>query len=191
MFVLFACVHAVNGAAGLSSDKLSEKGAYVESIGAVAWWGASLSTVVFAWDIYKWIRKGPRVKVSTKCNVIYPDSRVVSEQQLENGASKELAQYCHIEIVNLGEQNTTIMGIEGASDRKKGEPQAMISGSVFVAHDGKSVPFVLRSGEFWSGRLEMDHLRFLGSRGRPYIAVKFSHKTSPFRAYPSLDGPLS
>ena len=157
-------------------------------ISAVAWWGAILSTLVFAWDVYKWMRKGPRVKVIARCNVCYPDSRVISEKEVDGGTRRELADYCHIEIVNLGELPTTIMSFEGAHTRKRTEPQAGLSGSVFVAHDGKTLPQVLRSGEVWSGRVEMDHLRFLASRGKPYIDVRFAHNAKPVRVYPSLSG---
>ena len=32
----------------------------------VAWWGAILATIVFAWDIYKWWTAGPKLRVSVQ-----------------------------------------------------------------------------------------------------------------------------
>lgn len=156
----------------------------MDKISWVAWWGAVLSSIVFAWDIYKWARKGPRVKVLTRCHVSYSDARVVSTQQTEHGTSTELADYCHIEIANLGETATTVISLEAMHDRKKTEPQASVSGSAFQQHHGKVLPAVLAPGGMWSGRIEMGNISFLAKRGRPYIAVRCSHKDQPIRAYP-------
>jgi hypothetical protein len=34
-----------------------------------AWWGAVLATVVFAWDVYKWAKSGPRVVMTVQTHM--------------------------------------------------------------------------------------------------------------------------
>jgi hypothetical protein len=36
---------------------------------AAAWWGAALATIVFGWDIYKWLTSGAKITLSATGNM--------------------------------------------------------------------------------------------------------------------------
>jgi hypothetical protein len=151
----------------------------VQSIDLVAWWGAGLATVVFAWDVAKWLRDGPRLRTRVLVNTAYLDGRILSVEQLADGKREEMAMYCHLEVVNAGTLPTTIMGISATHSDRDRKGQMSITGQRFISHHGKVLPHVLAPGEVWSCRLEMTDLRNLAERGDPYIDVVVSHRRKP------------
>src|SRR5947207_1951208 len=66
----------------------------------VAWWGAVLSTVVFAWDVYKWRRTGPKVRTSARTNMKTLNIPQYDGQTL-----------FVIEVANDGDRPTTITNV--------------------------------------------------------------------------------
>lgn len=158
----------------------------MQGIDYVAWWGAVVATLVFAWDIAKWLKDGPRIRKRVQPNTAYPDSRVLSTEKLEGGESKEIALYCHIELVNTGTLPTTIMGISATHSRDKKSGQVSFGNEYFTLHYGKTLPHVLGSGEVWSCRLEMADLQKLAERGKPFIEIFVSHKRKPEVIWPEL-----
>lgn len=152
----------------------------------VAWWGAVVATLVLAWDVAKWLRAGPIVKTRIQLDTWYPDGRVIKVEKDEHGESKELADYCHIELVNIGNFPTTIMGISASHLEKKNQAKMSCSDQRFTLHYGKMLPHVLPPGEVWSCRLEMSDLFRLSKRGKPYIEVHLSHMKKPFKIWPKL-----
>lgn len=142
-----------------------------------AWYAAAIATAVFVWDIVKWFRNGPRLRVNTMCNVGYPDGRVLAKQQLEGGGeSATLAEYCHIEVLNIGGQPTTLMDIQVTIAPRANGIQVSAAGPAFTVHAGNhSLPALLGIGEMWSARLEMSYLENIASQGRPVISIRASH----------------
>jgi len=65
-----------------------------------AWWGAILATVVFAWDVFKWIRRGPRLRVRA-----YPNMQTAVGGKLED------ARYISVSVTNIGGSKTTIRNV--------------------------------------------------------------------------------
>lgn len=158
----------------------------MQGIDYVAWWGAVVATLVLLWDVAKWFRSGPKIKQRIQLDTFYPDSKVLSVEKLESGESKELAAYCHIEIVNTGTLPTTIMGISATHMGGRQNGQASLSNQSFTPHYGKTLPHVLPPGEVWNCRLEMSDLHMLARRGEPYIEVFVSHKNSPIVIKPKM-----
>lgn len=155
-----------------------------------AWWGATVSTTVFAWDIFKWSRTGPRLRLRVVSNTWYPDGRIVSAEQLSGGGEcKQLAEYCHVEVLNVGDRPTTIINIEATHRVGKTGVQIGASSGAFVAHFGRSLPTLLASGEMWSARLEMNHLLDIAVHGRPIIRIRASHSDKQFEVFPSVERP--
>src|SRR6266702_2994411 len=63
-----------------------------------AWWGAILATIVFAWEIVKWFRAGPRLRV-----------RTAPEMQMEDGCGGlSPEKYITFSVVNVGDAPTTV-----------------------------------------------------------------------------------
>ena len=142
----------------------------MQGIDYVAWWGAVVATLVLLWDVAKWFTSGPIIRQRIQLDAFYPDSKVLNVEKLENGESRELAAYCHIELVNTGTLPTTIMELSATHVRGKRKIGRMsISSQRFIPHYGKTLPYVLRPGEVWSCRLEMSDLHKLAKWGRPYI----------------------
>jgi hypothetical protein len=158
----------------------------MESTTLAAWWGAGAGTGVLLWDIYKWWSKGAKFKILTRCNVAYPNSRVVKTEMTAHGSRSELATYCHIEVRNIGESSATLISITATHTDKKKSGQMFCSGPSFESLDGKALPVVLSQGAIWSVRIEMDQMQALLGRGRPYLELHCSQRTKPLRAYVDL-----
>lgn len=156
----------------------------MQGIDYVAWWGAVVATLVLIWDVAKWFKAGPNVKPRARLNTYYPDSRVLKVEKLENGESKELAAYCHVELVNTGTLPTTIMDISASHTRGANELQMTATNQRFTPHHGNVFPHVLPPGEVWSCRLEMSDLHKLAERGKPFIEVRVSHRPRPIVIWP-------
>lgn len=144
----------------------------------VAWWGAVVATLVLLWDIVKWQVAGPKVRGTVKVGVCYADSEIISTKHTSNGTETSLQNYCHIEVVNVGTQPTTLLGIE-ATHKKSRKYRINITSEAFKGHFGKTLPLVLSPGELWSGRLSIEHYESLSQHGAPEIHLNLSHRKSP------------
>jgi len=144
-----------------------------------AWYAATIATAVFIWDIIKWLRNGPRLRITATCNVSYPDARVNTKRLLDDGGeAAELAIYCHIEVLNVGSQPTTLISIEAANKSGPKGIRVSCSGPAFTVHAGShSLPALLGAGEMWSARIEMSRLESIAEHGSPVIQVRASHRT--------------
>jgi hypothetical protein len=152
----------------------------------VAWWGAVVATLVLLWDVAKWLKAGPVIRVRIQLDTWYPDGKVIKVEKIEHGEMKELAEYCHIELVNVGKLPTTVMGIEGSHQAKSGRMKTSLSSQSFTPHYGKQLPYVLPPGEVWSCRFEMVNLLRLLEQDKPYIEVHLSHNNKPLMIWPKL-----
>lgn len=146
-----------------------------------AWYAATVSTTVFLWDIVKWLRNGPRLRINTECNVAYPDGKVIEKRQLDSGVeAATLADYCHIEILNIGGQPTTLIDIQVKNEPSANGAQISYSGPAFHTHCGsKGLPTLLGPGEMWSGRIEMSCIDAIAEHGRPVLHVRSSRRPKP------------
>ena len=60
-----------------------------------AWWGAGLASLVFGWDIYKWMTAGPRLFLKAS-----PNMQLVGD--------RSGTEHVFVEVVNRGDKPTTI-----------------------------------------------------------------------------------
>jgi hypothetical protein len=153
----------------------------------IAIYGAVVATFVLAWDIAKWLTSGARLRVHTRCNVCYDDARVIKVTQTESGEARELAEYCHVEITNAGDQPATILSIDATHKVKRGRSQMFYGGVQFIPHFGKTLPHVLSPGEVWSARFEMPLLNQLAERGKPIIRISTSKSKRFLLVWPKLE----
>lgn len=148
----------------------------------VAWYAAILSTIVLVWDLAKWWRAEPRLRVTARANVGYPDSEVVRETELPDGVRVgEMASYCHVEIVNVGGRPTTLTRVEVFSRNKnKVRGEVFLSTSNFTVHKGSDpLPAKLAPGEMWSARLDMRQLESLRQFGAIHISARATYRNRP------------
>jgi hypothetical protein len=149
----------------------------------VAWYGALLSSAVLTWDLAKWWRAEPRLRITAKRDVAYTDAEQMEEVQEADGTKFGiLATYCHVEIVNTGGRATTLITVEAFSQGKnKGE---MFVGSTnFKIHRGsEQLPAKLGPGEMWSARLDMRQLEGMEKFGAVSIRARAAYREKPIES---------
>lgn len=144
---------------------------------AVAIYAAVLSTIVFLWDIAKWLREGPRLRFTAKKNTFYEDSPRVNIVKTEYGEQGDVVTYCHIEVSNVGNAPTTILNIEATFKPrlfKKSKFKIFLSHIAFQPHGNRPLPATIAVGEIWSARVEMNRINNLAQYGTPVIRLKTS-----------------
>ena len=137
----------------------------------VAWWGAIVATLVFLWDIYKWLKSGPSVVVSAQPNM-----------QTFGGLTQSLGgtNYVVVEAVNKGNKKTTITHLVGyhySSFIKRLLKKR--SAAFFVANTGltQPLPHILEPGERWLGIIEQNEdLEKMARQGYLYCGISHSLK---------------
>jgi len=142
----------------------------------VAWYGAVVATVVFLFDVWKWARHRAALRVTIRPNVCYHDGEVEKVEKTDHGETGTLKIYFHIEVTNVGELPTTLMGVSSTT-RFRGVFERLIAwrkkklvgefaNYTFTAHYGKQPPFVIGPGEVWSCRIPNDIVLHLCVQGR-------------------------
>ncbi|MBM2837537.1 MAG: hypothetical protein HW415_162 [Deltaproteobacteria bacterium] len=128
---------------------------------AAAWWGAITATLVFVWDIYKWIKSGSNLRITASPNM----------QLLYNEIPKTTdPKYVFVEVSNTGDKRTTITNLVGVCYQsfwgwlfwRKPDINFIVPTHALA----KPLPYVLEPGERWSG---------MGTR-RFYCGVCHSNK---------------
>ncbi len=114
----------------------------------VAWWGAIIATLVLIWDIYKWKRTGPILRVRVKSNM-----KTTGIPMYENDT------LVVIEAVNMGDRPTTITLVgtvyyKSFFDRLQKKPhQHFVHPNPILT---QQLPYVLEPGKIWSGAIKQD-----------------------------------
>lgn len=148
----------------------------------VAWWGAILASIVLIWDIAKWMKGGARIRSIIKFNVSYDDGKLLSEEAIEGGVVRQYQNYCHIEFANIGKLPTTLMGLIASSKAESNaKDEFTVMDQAFTPHWEKKLPFVLKPGEIWSCRIEMNRYCRLLDCGKPIFSATFSHLKNPLK----------
>ena len=111
----------------------------------VAWWGAVLATIVLLWDVFKWRRTGPRIRMSVR-----PNSTIYSDPELEG---KTLIL---VSATNVGDRPTTLESLRyiwypNWCNRlmQKSEKKWYVKNPGLA----NSFPYKLEVGERWDGRV--------------------------------------
>jgi hypothetical protein len=152
---------------------------------AVAWYAAILSTTVLAWDFAKWWRAEPRLRISARANVSYPDGEVIHREKRPDGTEVgTLASYCHVDIVNTGGRPTTLIGVEAMSKRPgKNGGEMGVGANAFTRHRGSDeLPVKLAPGDMWSARIDMRKLEGLEQFGPVRITARTAYREEPVEA---------
>jgi len=131
---------------------------------AAAWYGAVLATLTFGFNIVKWMLERPRLRIRI-VPTCYADGEVLKVEKTEHGEVTTLADYYHVEIVNVGERATTIMGVEAKAGFSG------YAGSAFLPHDDKKVPYAIGPGDVWSCRVRRDKIDGLRPTGMPKLQI--------------------
>lgn len=139
----------------------------------VAWWGALLSTVVFGWDVYKYVHAGPRLRLSVQSGM------VGMNMPLYEGKTLILAS-----VNNRGDRPTTITNLcceylEKRRFHRKNRSGASIVGFPSLA---QQLPFELKPSGTWSGIAIQDaETERRATEGEMYMLLFHSHSEKPVR----------
>ena len=148
----------------------------------VAWWGAILSTIVFVWDIYKWRRSGPKLRL-----------RVQTGMEMLNASEHEGKTLLVIEVVNYGERPTTITNAVFVSYSSLWSRLRKRHSKVFllpIPSTEQPLPFELKPGTIWRGiGVQQQGLEDAARNGYLYCLVAHSHRGAPLRQRVKLTPP--
>ncbi len=115
-----------------------------------AWWGASVATIVLCWDIYKWLKEGPKIVMSMS-----PNMKVIGDPEREG------ITWVSVTISNTGTRPTTLKNIgmeyyENLFDRirKKTSTAAIFPN----ASTSFPLPRVIKPGEEWNGLIPQERV---------------------------------
>ena len=136
-----------------------------------AWWGASIATIVLAWDVYKWKHSAAKIKLSASPNMT-----------MLGAADPQLAgtTFVSLEVVNIGARATTITHLVGfhysnnwMRMRRKADTSFVVMNNAF----DKQLPFELQPGARWMGGFEQNKdLEKMGNSG--YLCLGVIHATA-------------
>jgi hypothetical protein len=62
----------------------------------MAWLGALTGTAALGWDVLKWFKDGPRLRVKVRPNTWYGDAEVIQTEKTEHGEATEYHTYNHV-----------------------------------------------------------------------------------------------
>jgi len=149
----------------------------------VAWWGAGLSTAVFAWDIWKYRHAGPKLRFQVRTGVPSEDATVALASRIACGG-----KFIQTEVTNYGDRPTTLTNMElyyfdkpwsWARLRNRPTKEKVLNNP----NPAQPFPCELKPGGVWRGRLmeQMPELVEWGTTGALYFELYHSHHTKPVR----------
>lgn len=141
----------------------------------VAWWGAIVATLILIWDVYKWKRSGPMLKVTARPNM----------RSMEKNSE---GVYIIVEVSNIGDKSTTLTHLVGVCYKSR---LAMFhrkpNYSFFVPNTMSTnpLPFLLIPGDHWMGGIDQRNLekefkeKSIKNISYLYCGVNDSSKSKP------------
>lgn len=139
----------------------------------VAWWGAIVATLVLLWDVYKWSRSGPDVRVeATPSMKVFPKLPHTGD-----------TTFIFVAATNHGAQSTTITHLAGVHYPSLWHKLARRGAQHFVVFNnalGSAFPHVVGPGERWTGAIDQDDATTkYGKGGLFYCGVFHSRSRKP------------
>lgn len=139
-----------------------------------AWWGAIVATLAFLWEVFRWLRKGPRIQVKTTTNMKANDIPGIDETDT----------FIFVEVINIGDGPTTITNFgvdvyDGLISRLKDRPQSryVLTGQNYF---GPPIPHVLEVGKRWTGGINQRQFdKTFITEGNLYAAVFHTFSKKP------------
>jgi hypothetical protein len=140
----------------------------------VAWWGAILSTIILAWDIYKWRTSGPKLRVTIQTGMLS-----------FNIPEYEGKQLVTVNVTNYGNQPTTITTLGF-----KFYPNILFKirnkhTKAFIIPEPNTMqptPFELKQGNLWNAIVvQTSDLVDMARSGHLICELYHSHQEKPVR----------
>lgn len=166
------------------------------AIDIVAWYGAILASAVALFDLVKWFRSRARLRVVVAPKTIYEDGGFSGVEKTAFGEARSCISYYHIEVINMGELPTTIVGIKATTralgrwrrSAKINGDETSYSAQAFIPHFGERLPHVLGPGQMWSCRVPERLIDSLRSAGLPKLEIRATCRRAPLYTPFALGG---
>ena len=150
----------------------------VDKLDPIAIYAAAVATAILIWDVAKWLRSGPRVKLRA-----LPSMETFNDPDPQRKGKT----YILVVVTNIGSSPTTITHLAIAyyknqwdRVRRKTKKQGIII--IGQASPHLPLPHVLRVGEEWSGMIEQNpELVQMAKNGVLYADVYHSVNNRPAR----------
>lgn len=140
----------------------------------VAWWGAILSTIVLAWDIYKWRTSGPKLRVAVQTGM-----------QTFNMPEYDGKTLILVYVTNYGDRPTTItnLGLKFYPSAWAKIRNKATKAFVFPRpNTAQPLPFELKQGNLWCGIGEQTpEVLAMAKSGHLICELYHSHVNKPVR----------
>lgn len=143
----------------------------IDTTKVIAWWGAILSSTVFAWDIYKWGSSGPKIRLSVETNMKTINHPLFDGQTLMIATASNNGP--DTTITNLGFLYfPTLISWIRRKPRK-----GFVSSNPSPA---QPLPFLLTQGGHWQGMTTQSaEIEEMLRSGRLYCNLYCSHSNRP------------
>ncbi len=141
-----------------------------------AWWGAVISTLVFIWEVFKWIHRGPLVKL---------DMEILGNMKMFPKPPKD-ETFISVRVSNTGEIPITLTKLAFVHYRwwfkyflnLKAEKSFIVPQPISTM----PIPYKLDTGSIWDGNiLQNDEVNELYKTGYICILLFHSGKMKPIR----------
>ena len=141
----------------------------------LAWWGGILATIVFIWDVWKHVSKGPRLRVTVQTNM-----------EMVNGPpayhNKALLM---VRVVNIGDGSTTIENLGYLFFKKRPwrlKANAEKAAVVNNPNPAQRLPHELGPGGVWIGTtIQEAQIEEWATTGFLYMCLYHSHSKREVR----------
>lgn len=138
-----------------------------------AWWGATVASLAFLWNVLAAIRSGPRVKVTVTPEIqVYPIQAPTYEKT-----------FVAVRAVNVGTGKTTITNCAGYYTTnilgvllKKYRQPFMINTSNQTGHP---IPYILEPGTEWANLADQEFLMERIKKSRVYLGIVHNQRQRP------------
>lgn len=136
-----------------------------------AWWGALSGTLLVLWEIFRWLRSGPRLRIMASSNM-----RLITP-----GHGVEDTVYINVVVTNSGDAPTTITHFCACTYRNLFAKLRGKREQLFIINPGPEspIPCKLPVGEQWSSRTPQQKAVELAGRSRFYIGVQHALAKRP------------
>ena len=144
-----------------------------------AWWGAIVATFLAAFELFKYLRSGPRLHLEASGDLYFVSS---VPTRISNGKEK----YVSVRVTNRGDRGTTLTNFVGVSYSSGFKRWVRRGARYFVVPTGppplfsKQLPAMLGPGEVWQGHIRQNEIeRDFGPRPVLLVGVSFGHGKTP------------
>lgn len=151
----------------------------MENFNVVAWWGAVLSTIVFVWNIAKWLLSAPKLQIK-----VFPNSyewkgkiEILPDEIVEQGVRiKKMKPFVIVEVRNVGRGATTLLNIRlSQSDTPKGMEKTMDT-TESCDPLSEPLPAVVDAGHVWLCRFDqIEATKNRMENGTPHLSIDIRH----------------